>query len=292
MTPELVLQIVVALVTALAQQSQSGGGTPAQGTSAALVAAILPLLNAIIQPQAAGGQKPGSGATTASDPLAQVLQGIAGVLGKQVPDNQAGATQPQSGQAGTSAQRTPAAAATAVLQAVTPVLQQLQPTAAGQAGGSAASGGQSPQTTAASTDPIHLLLGILLGTQLSSGQAATPLAPLPSGTPSAAIGSLPVTTTSTPTPPVLTTIDKLFGGQSLAGSKTLIAVIAFVIQAILTFSGVPGISIGAGNTAGNIIATLIAAFGGLGMISKVDRVTQLLGMIATNQAPTPPSSTK
>jgi uncharacterized protein (TIGR02594 family) len=259
MTPEQVLQIVISLVATLAQQSQSGGA--AAGTPAALIAAVLQALSGVIQqpvggPAAAGGQAAAGGA---ADPVAQVLQTVVGTLGKQVAANQAGGAQP-------------AAAIAPVLQALTPLLQQLQSNA-GQAGGTSTTG-------AATTDPLQLLLGVLLG-KMSGGQPTSPAAPAPSGSQPAAPA-----TTDTSTPPVLTTIDKLFGGQALAGSKTLIAVVAFAIQLILTFYGAPGVSIG--GTAGNIIATVIGAFGGLGMISKVDRVVQLLGMIANKQPPAPP----
>ena len=81
--------------------------------------------------------------------------------------------------------------------------------------------------------------------------------------------------------PVLTSIDKMLGGEWLAGKKTLIAAIAFTIQLIVAFSGFPTLA-PAGGTVGNILTTIIGAFGGLGMVSKVDRVVQLLGVMAAN----------
>jgi len=123
----------------------------------------------------------------------------------------------------------------------------------------------SPPPTTPTPDPLQLILGALLGKASAPGPAPGP---------------------TTPPPLVLTPIDKMLGGEALAGKKTLIAVIAFVIQLVLQFSGVPGI--GMGETAGNILTTLIGGFGGLGLVSKVDRVVQLLGMMAANK-PAPPS---
>ncbi len=78
-------------------------------------------------------------------------------------------------------------------------------------------------------------------------------------------------------PPVtLSPIDKMLGGEALAGKKTMLAIVAYAIMAILQAVGV----VGAGTPAGIIINTLIAAFGGLGGLSKIDRVIQALGTIA------------
>jgi len=44
-----------------------------------------------------------------------------------------------------------------------------------------------------------------------------------------------------------------------------------------------------GSVAGNVLATLFGALGSLGMISKIDRVVQLLGMVAA-KPPAPPTS--
>jgi uncharacterized protein (TIGR02594 family) len=132
-------------------------------------------------------------------------------------------------------------------------------------------GGQLAAPIAAPNQDIgQLILGTLLGKQLAIPQPA---------------GQTPANG-STTMPPVLTPIDKLLGGDALAGKKTLIAVAGFVIQLVLQFSGVPGI--GLGTTAGNIIMTLLGGFGGLGMVSKVDRVVQLLGTIAGSRLPALP----
>jgi peptidoglycan hydrolase-like protein with peptidoglycan-binding domain len=83
------------------------------------------------------------------------------------------------------------------------------------------------------------------------------------------------------TPPVLSTIDQIFGGQALAGKKTLLAVIAYVIVAILQATGVMGTATGDDATAaGQILTTVIGAFGVLGGAAKVDRMTQALSMLA------------
>jgi lysozyme family protein/peptidoglycan hydrolase-like protein with peptidoglycan-binding domain len=78
---------------------------------------------------------------------------------------------------------------------------------------------------------------------------------------------------------ILSPIDKALGGQALAGKKTALAIVAYAVMAILQAVGV----VGAGTPAGVIINTIIAAFGALGGISKVDRVIQALGVIATKR---------
>ena len=137
---------------------------------------------------------------------------------------------------------------------------------------------------------LRILLDALLGRPLGSGSVPSTTSPADS-TPAnilkqilqkliPAAPSAPGTnaTSMTAPPVILSPIDKMLGGQSLVGKKTMLSIIAFAIQLILQFSGVPGIGIG--TTAGNIITTLIGAFGGLGMTSKVDRVVQLLGIMA------------
>lgn len=78
---------------------------------------------------------------------------------------------------------------------------------------------------------------------------------------------------------ILSPIDKALGGQPLAGKKTALAIVAYAVMAILQAVGV----VGAGTPAGIIINTLIAAFGALGGLSKVDRVIQALGVIAAKR---------
>ncbi len=87
---------------------------------------------------------------------------------------------------------------------------------------------------------------------------------------------------SGPAPPVLSAIDKVLGGEALAGKKTMLSVVAYVILAILQAVGVAGTATGATATpTGSILTTLIGAFGALGGLSKIDRVVQSLGMIAS-----------
>ena len=78
---------------------------------------------------------------------------------------------------------------------------------------------------------------------------------------------------------ILSPIDKALGGQALAGKKTALAIVAYAVMAILQAVGV----VGAGTPAGIIINTIIAAFGALGGLSKVDRVIQALGVIAAKK---------
>jgi len=151
--------------------------------------------------------------------------------------------------------------------------------------GATPTGATPGQAQAAPTgqDLLHLVLGTLLGKQLTLPQ------PAPGGQgPGMAA---PITPAPTTVPPILTGIDKLVGGSTLAGNKTLIAILGFALQMVLQLSGAaPGIGIG--TSTGNVIATLLGAFGGLGLVSKADRVVQLLGMIANAQNPPAPPATK
>jgi uncharacterized protein (TIGR02594 family) len=101
----------------------------------------------------------------------------------------------------------------------------------------------------------------------------------------AAGATTPAATGTTPLP--LSIIDQIFGGQALAGKKTMLAVIAYVILAILQATGVAGTATGTTATpAGEILTTLIAAFGVLGGAAKIDRLTQTLGQVV-NQSTSP-----
>jgi lysozyme family protein/peptidoglycan hydrolase-like protein with peptidoglycan-binding domain len=108
----------------------------------------------------------------------------------------------------------------------------------------------------AAGDVLQLILGAFLGRQGAPVQPGSP--------PMAA------------NPPILSPIDKMLGGQALAGKKTALAVVAYAGLAILQAVGV----VGAATPAGQIMTVLITAFGALGGISKVDRVVQALGIIA------------
>lgn len=128
--------------------------------------------------------------------------------------------------------------------------------------GAATSGGP-PLTTSTDTsgDVLRHILAALL---------ARPVAQTTSG-PSAIYATIPQV--------FLSPIDKALGGQALAGKKTALAIVAYAIMAILQAVGV----VGAGTPAGIIINTIIAAFGALGGLSKVDRMIQALGAIATKR---------
>ena len=76
------------------------------------------------------------------------------------------------------------------------------------------------------------------------------------------------------------------GGETMAGKKTGLAVVAYAVLSILQAVGVAGTATGpTSTTTGQILTTLIAAFGGLGLTAKIDRVVQTLGLIAAK----PPS---
>jgi lysozyme family protein/peptidoglycan hydrolase-like protein with peptidoglycan-binding domain len=76
--------------------------------------------------------------------------------------------------------------------------------------------------------------------------------------------------------PILSPIDKMLGGEALVGKKSALAILAYVVLVILKAAGV----VGAATPAGQIMTVLIAAFGALGGVSKIDRAVQALGMIA------------
>ena len=75
---------------------------------------------------------------------------------------------------------------------------------------------------------------------------------------------------------VLSPIDNMLGGEALAGKKTALAIVAYVLVAILQAVGV----VGTGTPSGLILNTLIGGVGGLGVLSKFDRIIQLLGVVA------------
>ena len=133
-----------------------------------------------------------------------------------------------------------------------------------------------PTTPSAGTvDTSHLLQAILAGLSAKQLPATTPIAASPSS-PSGTI------------PPVLSPIDKWFGGQALAGKKTALSIFAYAGLAIFQALGVAGTATGTTATpTGQILTTLIAAFGGLGGLSKIDRVVQMLGLIAAKRPASP-----
>jgi len=87
-------------------------------------------------------------------------------------------------------------------------------------------------------------------------------------------------TTTVPTP-VLSTIDKMLGGEALTGSKTLIAVIGYVVLKILEATK----QIDTGGSTDQVLTSIIYGLGTLGGLAKVDRMTQAVGQ-ATNPTTT------
>jgi lysozyme family protein/peptidoglycan hydrolase-like protein with peptidoglycan-binding domain len=137
------------------------------------------------------------------------------------------------------------------------ILQALFRSLLAKARAAGAGSAAGPQGAAAG-NALQLILGALTGSQPAPAQTA----------------SIP----PAPNAPILTPIDKMLGGEALAGKKTALAIVAYVVLAILQAVGV----IGAATPAGQIITILITAFGALGGVSKVDRVIQSIGMIAAN----------
>ena len=135
-----------------------------------------------------------------------------------------------------------------------------------------ASGAVAPTSPAAGAVNTQQLLQTVL-TALIGQQPVAPSPTSPSGT----------------VPPVLSPIDRALGGEALAGKKTPLAVLAYTVLAILQSIDVAGTATGATATpTGQILTTLIGAFGGLGVLGKVDRVVQMLGLIAAKR-PAPPN---
>ncbi|MEZ5822488.1 MAG: peptidoglycan-binding protein [Bradyrhizobium sp.] len=101
----------------------------------------------------------------------------------------------------------------------------------------------------AADNPLQVILGALLGRRTGAEAANAP---------------------------ILSPIDNILGGEALAGKKTALSVVAYVVLSLLKVGGV----VGAATPAGQIMTILIAAFGTLGGVAKVDRVIQSLGVIA------------
>jgi hypothetical protein len=94
------------------------------------------------------------------------------------------------------------------------------------------------------------------------------------------------------TPPILSPIDKLLGGEALVGLKTPMAIAAYAGLWILQALGQVGTATGdKATTTGQVLTGLIAAFGGLGLTAKIDRAVKGMSAIAgaaQNASPPPP----
>ncbi len=133
-----------------------------------------------------------------------------------------------------------------------------------------------PAGTPSAQDILQLVLNALIAKQNAGARQEPPAQ------------TAADTTVSTPAP-VLSTIDQLLGGETMAGKKTALAVIAYAVLSILQAVGAAGTVTGpTSTTTGQILTTLIAAFGGLGLTAKIDRVIQMLGLIAVK----PPSTSQ
>jgi uncharacterized protein (TIGR02594 family) len=143
-------------------------------------------------------------------------------------------------------------------------------------------GGTAPPTTQApgTTDITQILQTAI------AALAGKPL-PAPAGSSAATTSATATGTSTTATPPVLSVIDQIFGGQALAGKKTMLAIIAYVILKIVEASlNQPGLEPGMSATTQTILTSLIGGFGALGGVAKIDRLTQVLGMVAGQSTPT------
>jgi hypothetical protein len=194
--------------------------------------------------------------------------------------------------------------------------------ATGASAGSASPSAPAAQAPATAQSILPLILGAFLGRQLPGQPAGAPQAPL-------------------------SPIDNALGGQVLAGKKTGLAIVAYVILSIFQAMGLAGTATGpldpsvaaaraaaeasaaakpaaatttpssvttttipapakpAATTStttttstqsvstapegrrtptGEILTTLIAAFGGLGLLGKFDRIIQALGLIGVKSS--------
>jgi hypothetical protein len=136
----------------------------------------------------------------------------------------------------------------------TAVSQQTAPGAVGQTSGN---------------DVLALMPQLL--SALAANTATAPVA-------NSAASPGPSTPTAGNAPAVLSPIDKIFGGEALVGSKTMLGVLAYAAVAILKAVGVLGVA----TPPGQILTVLSIAFTVLGGLAKVDRMTQSLGTIAAN----------
>ena len=129
-----------------------------------------------------------------------------------------------------------------------------------------------PVGTAATQDILQAVLSALMAKQNLSAPAQR--------APTAGIGSVP-----TASVPVLSPIDQWLGGGAMAGKKTGLAVL--VMRCCRSFR--PWVLRGPQPDRhrpppGRFSPTLIAAFGGLGLTSKIIGVVQILGLVC-GQAP-------
>lgn len=150
--------------------------------------------------------------------------------------------------------------ALAAKQTATPQGAELQPIAA--------TGAPDKVTT---RDLIQVIIGALSGAQPASGQAVQPA---------------PTTSPTGTTPPVLSPIDKALGGEALTGKKTALSVVAYAALSIMQAFQVVGTATGPDATkTGTVLTTLIAAFAGLGLLGKTDRLVQIFGLMAAKPKP-------
>lgn len=88
-----------------------------------------------------------------------------------------------------------------------------------------------------------------------------------------------------PNVPILSPIDKALGGQAMVGLKTPLAILAgagvWIMQAFGAVGPVTGTATDKASTTAQVLYALIAAFGGLGVTSKLDRGIKALGLIAS-----------
>jgi uncharacterized protein (TIGR02594 family) len=110
----------------------------------------------------------------------------------------------------------------------------------------------------------------------------------------AAAGLRPPQPATASTTPILSPIDKALGGQALVGLKTPLAILAYAGLWILQAVGTVGPATGDNaTTTAQVLSAVIAAFGGLGITSKIDRGVQALAAAAAavQKLPAPPAAT-
>jgi hypothetical protein len=82
-------------------------------------------------------------------------------------------------------------------------------------------------------------------------------------------------------PPILSSLDKVLGGQAMVGLKTPLAIVAYAVMYIMQAVGAVGPLTGPGaSTAAQVVTALIGGLGGFGILSKFDRGIQALSIVA------------
>ncbi len=108
----------------------------------------------------------------------------------------------------------------------------------------------------------------------------------------ATLAGLRPSQTGDTTPPIMSSIDKALGGEAMVGLKTPLALLAgaglWITQAFGAVGPATATATDKASTTAQVLYALIAAFGGLGVTSKLDRAIKALGIVAAVLEKMPP----